>query len=314
MTKKNARSLDAIATEIHALERKNIFVIGALLIEAKNSCEHGEWLDWLAREFRYSADTAERTMKVADLATKFRKLRNLKLAKTTLYALTEEAEADLPDIIDALAKCTAKQKLAAAEAAEIIALVRTRRGVGELPDEVLRAVADHLDRWGYCPEGRQQVIDAVKQAQPTTVEQVQQILNPVKDDGDDTDDGDDDGDDADDSGAADDATDHGNAGDSSGGDADGDDDGGDDHQDDDAQPLSGQVISRRTLEPELIAALNVVLHYARRCPPRTVAGITGPELSEIGQFIETLHKIMSGGDAAKRAADRAEASARRRAA
>jgi hypothetical protein len=41
-------------------------------------------------------------MAVARLAAKFRKLRNLKLAKTTLCDLADEVEADLPSRDDCL--------------------------------------------------------------------------------------------------------------------------------------------------------------------------------------------------------------------
>ena len=40
------RSLDAIAGDIHAQERGSIFDIGALLIEAREQCEYGQWMAW----------------------------------------------------------------------------------------------------------------------------------------------------------------------------------------------------------------------------------------------------------------------------
>jgi hypothetical protein len=44
-TRKNVRPLDAIAEDINKLERKNIFDIGDLLLEARAQCEPGQWLD-----------------------------------------------------------------------------------------------------------------------------------------------------------------------------------------------------------------------------------------------------------------------------
>jgi hypothetical protein len=76
MKRKNERSLDTIADDINQLERANIFDIGGLLIEAKAQCEHGQWMPWLETEFAWSADTAERYMKVARLGEKFRTVRN----------------------------------------------------------------------------------------------------------------------------------------------------------------------------------------------------------------------------------------------
>ena len=38
---------------------------GALLLEAKDSCKHGEWLDWLAVNFEGSEKTAQNYMRIA---------------------------------------------------------------------------------------------------------------------------------------------------------------------------------------------------------------------------------------------------------
>jgi hypothetical protein len=62
---------------------------------------------------------------------------------------------------------------------------------------------------------------------------------------------------------------------------------------------------------ELIEALNVVLHHARRPAPTAVGGVTGAELAEIGNFVTRLHEIVTGGNAVKSAADRAEARSNR---
>ena len=61
MTAKNRRALDTIADEIHTLQRTNVFAIGDLLIEAHESCDHGEWGDWLSEEFDWSADSPTAT-------------------------------------------------------------------------------------------------------------------------------------------------------------------------------------------------------------------------------------------------------------
>ena len=84
MTKRKNRTLGTIADDIHTLARTNIFDVGDLLLEAKEQCEHGDWLNWLHDEFGWSWDTAERRMRVAELGAKFSNLRNLKLAATTL--------------------------------------------------------------------------------------------------------------------------------------------------------------------------------------------------------------------------------------
>ena len=75
--RKNTRSLDQIADALHKLDRANIIDKGDLLLEARAQCEPGQWLDWLKTEFEdYSEDSAERYMKVAKLAGRFRNLRN----------------------------------------------------------------------------------------------------------------------------------------------------------------------------------------------------------------------------------------------
>ena len=56
------RNLHIIASDIHSLERRNVFDVGALLIEAKDACEHGEWMDWLEAEFDWSDSTANNYM------------------------------------------------------------------------------------------------------------------------------------------------------------------------------------------------------------------------------------------------------------
>ena len=65
------RNLNVIAKDIHTLERRNVFAIGALLIEAKDACEHGEWMDWLDTEFDWSESTAANYMNAFRLKAKF---------------------------------------------------------------------------------------------------------------------------------------------------------------------------------------------------------------------------------------------------
>ena len=66
----------------------------------------------------------------------------------------------------------------------------------------------------------------------------------------------------------------------------------------------------RLLLEDLIEAVRVVLHYARRPAPKTVNGITGPDLIEARDYFDALHKIMRTAASVKAAADRAEARAR----
>jgi Protein of unknown function (DUF3102) len=164
---KNARTLDTIADDIHELERGNIFDIGDLLLEAKAQCEHGQWLDWLEAEFEGSEDTAERKMEVAELGSRFRTLRNLKLGATTLYQLIEdEDEEDLPAIIAELAKHATTTILKPRDAKRVIKIGIGRRRFGDHPDATLVRLVetDRNDPW------YEKVVVALQQYEPTTDE------------------------------------------------------------------------------------------------------------------------------------------------
>jgi hypothetical protein len=143
MKRENVRSLDAIADNINKLERGSIIDIGDLLLEAKAQCDHGQWLGWLSAEFAWSVDSAERYMKVAELAVKFRRLRNLKLAVTTLYELADhEGEEDLPEIIAELAKHATKTPLRPRDTRRLISIGIGRSRFGDHPDATLVQLAE----------------------------------------------------------------------------------------------------------------------------------------------------------------------------
>jgi hypothetical protein len=57
----NTRTLPQIAKAIKVLEKKsiqNVVEIGELLHEASELCEHGEYMNWIKREFSFSHDTS----------------------------------------------------------------------------------------------------------------------------------------------------------------------------------------------------------------------------------------------------------------
>jgi hypothetical protein len=176
-TGKNRRSLDAIANDIHALDRTNVFAKGELLLEARGVCEqHGEWSDWL-RDNGWSWDTANRHMRVAELGTNVRSLRTLRLAKVTLYSLIDEDEDLMPAIIAALVKAgAAKTQLKPAAAKEAIRLVWLRHKHGDYPDATLLA----LDIW--CTPGSEAshvIIAALKKNKPETQEAAEKIVYDI---------------------------------------------------------------------------------------------------------------------------------------
>jgi hypothetical protein len=181
MTKpQNIRPLDVIADDINKLERGNIFDIGDLLLEAKAQCEHGEWLSWLHAEFEsYSVDTAERYMKVARLSAKFRSVRNLKLAATTLYELTDHDNGDdLQAIIKELAKHATKKRLKPLEAERVIGIGIGRRRFGDRPDATLLQLIE-LDP--YSGETwYETAVSALQERNPETAEAANSIVDDVQ--------------------------------------------------------------------------------------------------------------------------------------
>jgi hypothetical protein len=179
MTKqKNVRSLDTIADNINQLQRGNIIEIGDLLLEAKAQCEHGGWLNWLDIEFDWSVDTAERYMAIAELASKFRSVRNLKLAATTLYGLANRDEENLPAIIAELAKHSIKTRLAPRDAERIIKIGIGRHRFGDYPDVTLfhltRLDRDRGEPW----YGK--AVATLQKRKPETDEEANSIINEIE--------------------------------------------------------------------------------------------------------------------------------------
>jgi hypothetical protein len=178
MKRKNVRSLDTIAVNINQLERGNIIDIGDLLLEAKSQCERGDWLNWLHSEFDWSVDTAERYMGVAALNAKFRSLRNLKLAVTTLYELVDyEGEEDLPAIIEELAKHTSKTRLNPRDARRVIKIGIGRRQYGDHPDATLVKLVE-LD-WMSGMSWYEKVVAALLEREPDTDETASALVNAM---------------------------------------------------------------------------------------------------------------------------------------
>ena len=107
---------------IRALGRRvlgDIVEIGRRLIDAKKLVGHGGWLTWLEREFRWSEDTAERYMRLAD--DKFRNLRNADIPISALYLLAKPGTP--PEAI--------KQIAARSESGEKVRLVTVQKVIAE---------------------------------------------------------------------------------------------------------------------------------------------------------------------------------------
>jgi Protein of unknown function (DUF3102) len=86
-----ARTLATIVGEIRKTlsnDTANVIRRGQLLIEAKDQLEHGEWLPWLEDNFDMDERTAQRAMAVAEFASKYDNLSDLRLKKSALYELS----------------------------------------------------------------------------------------------------------------------------------------------------------------------------------------------------------------------------------
>jgi hypothetical protein len=170
----NKRSLDVIAAEIHKHRRVDMFACGRLLNEARDYCEHGEWLDWLEDNFEWSVETASRYMAVDKLAAQIPTLRNLKLAKTTFYALADEQEDLQPVLVDALAARATKTFLKPAEADAVMHLASLRHEYGDYPEATLRAM--YKSRFGRSKGEADEIIAELKAQKPSTKEAADAII------------------------------------------------------------------------------------------------------------------------------------------
>ncbi|MGY8631850.1 DUF3102 domain-containing protein [Bradyrhizobium sp. 14AA] len=174
MTAANLRALATIAHEIHKLERKKIFEIGDLLLEARARCEYGEWMAWL-EQFGWSWDTADRYAGVAELASRFRNLRNLKVPATVLYDLLDLDEDKLPSVVAELCKHAATRHLTRRDAERVFQVGIGRRTFGDYPDATLAGLVRLAGRPWAEP-----ATNALKERKPETDEEAEAIIDEAK--------------------------------------------------------------------------------------------------------------------------------------
>jgi hypothetical protein len=190
------RSLDDIATDLHRLDRQNMFEIGRLLAEARDACEYGTWKEWLEDEengFRWSYRTALNYIAAHELASKYETVSHLRVPARTIYELAERAEIDgeevgkeiaevkgvndpaMPAIIAALAKAGNRKKLKYTEARLVIHFALLRHQGGEYPDATLSAL-DGLPE-PKDAEWAQGAVDALKRERPTDDDAAKSIVD-----------------------------------------------------------------------------------------------------------------------------------------
>ena len=181
LDRRNTRSLDSIAHDLHKLEqgeRANIFEKGRLLVEAKETLlEDGQWLEWCETEFDWSHDTARNYISAFRLSEKVRTVRTLKVPARIIYGLANDYldDPDLPVIVEALhkaAKSAKKKNISTADAEVVIDLAVMRVVHGDLPDATLYAVDSLHEDDGW----RTQAIATLKKEQPETEEAADAII------------------------------------------------------------------------------------------------------------------------------------------
>jgi hypothetical protein len=175
MSKSNAaRDLGDIADDIRTIERRSVFEIGGLLVEAKALCEYGEWGNWLEKEFSWSDSTANNYVSAFHLKTKFPTVGNLKIPSRTLYDLAADIDDDaLPSIIDALEEVSKTTQISVQAADDVINLARLRVAYGRFfPDATLLAL-DALpnSKW------KEQAAANLKKDRPSTNEEAERIVH-----------------------------------------------------------------------------------------------------------------------------------------
>jgi hypothetical protein len=117
-------------------------------------------------------------MGVAALNAKFRSLRNLKLAATTLYELVDyEGEEDLPAIIEELAKHASKTRLNPRDARRVIKIGMGRRQYGDRPDATLVKLVE-LD-WMSGMSWYEKVVAALLEREPNTDETASALVSAM---------------------------------------------------------------------------------------------------------------------------------------
>jgi hypothetical protein len=156
-TKAVAQDTDRVlarhAEQIRKLCRRtagDIIQIGKLLVAAKKRVGHGCWLEWLEKEFAWSADTAENFISVFEFSRtdEFRKIRNLP-APSVLVLLAKKS---IPEPV----RTMIVSRLNAGEpvkTADVVRATKERLSIQELPRSKSKSKPERLSI--YSPPRRE---------------------------------------------------------------------------------------------------------------------------------------------------------------
>jgi hypothetical protein len=118
-------------------------------------------------------------MATARLASKFRTVRNLKIAATTLYGLADYDEAEMPAIIAELSKHATKKKLKPRDAERIIQIGIGRHRHGDHPDatlvQLVELSTEYSDESWYG-----KAVAVLKASEPVTDDQANMIVAEIQ--------------------------------------------------------------------------------------------------------------------------------------
>src|SRR5215471_21004737 len=104
---------------------ENVVEIGRLLTECKRICGHGKWLPWLEREFGWEETTAQRFMRVHELAlSKSGNLPDLPVSAIYLLAAPSTPKEARDEIIE---RAQAGETIPVTEAKHIIEHVKDQQ-------------------------------------------------------------------------------------------------------------------------------------------------------------------------------------------
>jgi hypothetical protein len=145
ISQRTARVLRSHARHIQQLGRRairDIVEIGRRLTDAKRLLGHGRFLCWLAAEFGWSGRSAERFMRVFELAHESDKLSDLGLPVSAFYLLAAPSTPDAA-IEEVASRAGNGNGLSLAEVKDIIASSRRASPIRELvriAKEIMREV------------------------------------------------------------------------------------------------------------------------------------------------------------------------------
>lgn len=182
----NRRDLAKIATEIKALERKDIKTIvarGRLLQEAADQAEHGEYMEWLKAEFGMSYRTAKRYRNVFELSEnrQIADFEKLNISVSALYVVADMLD-DCPTRA-AILKAAQQRRVTYQEAKAISEAVEAAARQAEAKAEEETGKSEIV---ALLTEEETPKIEELQGKVQTIIDKYDELIPPIDDDADDS--------------------------------------------------------------------------------------------------------------------------------